>query len=349
MAANVEIPDLAASEERRTQFGNRFLVDSSKVFEHNAWDNIEWDKEQEEAAIKIVEQNTSIKLPTDIQEKYNCEPNQYWNSFYMQHNNRFFKDRHWLFTEFPELLVPSATNSCDHPNDRNNINKDQLNVHKTPTEIVEYPGYKATKRILEVGCGVGNTVFPILETNNDPELFVYCCDFSDVAINLVKEHVDYQHGRCHGFVCDVTEDQDFPFPFESLDVILLIFVLSAIHPDKFQETIQRLIKYLKPGGRILFRDYGRYDMAQLRFKKGKCLAENFYVRGDGTRCYFFTEEEVKTLFTQEGLVEEQSYVDRRLQVNRGRQLKMYRIWLQGKFRKPKKSTEEFENSATKEF
>ncbi|PNJ00743.1 METTL2B isoform 6, partial [Pan troglodytes] len=44
----------------------------------------------------------------------------------------------------------------------------------------------ATYRILEVGCGVGNTVFPILQTNNDPGLFVYCCDFSSTAIELVQ-------------------------------------------------------------------------------------------------------------------------------------------------------------------
>ncbi|KAJ1899873.1 hypothetical protein LPJ81_004058, partial [Coemansia sp. IMI 209127] len=120
---------------------------------------------------------------------------------------------------------------------------------------------------------------------------------------------------------------------ESVDILLMIFVFSALHPDQWSQAVDNAYKLVKPGGVILFRDYGRNDLAQLRFKKSRLLAENFYIRGDGTRVYFFTNEELATLFGKRFVVE-QNAIDRRLIVNRKRELKMYRVWLQAKFRKP---------------
>ncbi len=50
------------------------------------------------------------------------------------------------------------------------------------------------------------------------------------------------------------------------------------------------LKVLKPGGLLLFRDYGLYDMTQLRFisKRDRRVGENYYQRADGTRAFFFS-------------------------------------------------------------
>ncbi|KAG0246928.1 S-adenosyl-L-methionine-dependent methyltransferase [Mortierella sp. GBAus27b] len=284
-------------------FGGRLLVDESAVFEHNAWDHATWGEEQEQHAKDQIERQRKDPVPNELVETYHAEAAENWNKFYTKNENKFFKDRHWLRIEFPELF-----------------------------QMIEADA--GEKNVMEIGCGAGNTMFPLLIESKNPNLFVYACDFSSTAVEVVKSNPEYDPNRGKAFVWDLAGD-DLPPEVEpeSMDVLVLIFVLSALHPDRWDQAMSNLYKLLKPGGLIVFRDYGRYDMAQLRFKKKRLLSDNFYVRGDGTRVYFFDSDEIVRLFGPKFTIE-QNAVDRRLIVNRLRKVKMYRVWLQGKFRKP---------------
>lgn len=160
---------------------------------------MEWNEEQEQEALKKVQQNSVIKFSDSEIEKYDKEANKFWDSFYDIHDNKFFKDRHWLFTEFPELA--------------NTDNKELT--------------------IFELGCGVGNTIFPILQYSTNEQLKVYGCDFSDKAVQILSESETFDVKRCNVFVLDISEDQwSIPFSENSIDIIVIIFVLSAVHPEK---------------------------------------------------------------------------------------------------------------------
>lgn len=50
-----------------------------------------------------------------------------------------------------------------------------------------FGGGKAGPRtVVEIGCGAGNTVFPLLSTNENPELRVHAYDYSPRAVQLVQ-------------------------------------------------------------------------------------------------------------------------------------------------------------------
>ena len=174
----------------------------------------------------------------------------------------------------------------------------------------------------------------------DSALQVFACDYSDVAIDLLKKNPTYSQfeKQITAFVCDISDSDLVRKKFEesgitegSLDLLTLVFVLSAIRPEKHQETAATLSSYVKPGGTLLFRDYCQMDMAQLRFKAGQCLDSNLYLRKDGTTSYFFKISEVENLFPESIFEKKFLFEDRRLIVNRKRKLQMFRSWIQGRF------------------
>lgn len=161
----------------------------------------------------------------------------------------------------------------------------------------------------------------------------------------MRKHEEYISEQIQADVWDVAA-QELPPDLEegSVDVAILIFIFSALSPKEWARAVHNVHRLLKPGGSVLFRDYGRGDLAQVRFRKGRYLEENFYIRGDGTRVYFFDRDELADIWSsktteadgQAGAPKfsiDRLGVDRRLLVNRAEQKKMYRCWLQGRFTK----------------
>ncbi|KAG1863566.1 S-adenosyl-L-methionine-dependent methyltransferase [Suillus subalutaceus] len=388
-AKPVRIPKLSSSvhdiNAEKPPFGSRFLTQDSDVWTQNAWDHVPPPEDQTETITASLARQRLAPVPDDDKKNYNAKPAKYWDNFYKTNADNFFRNRKWLHLEFPELLTAAEPDAGDIT-------------------------------ICEIGCGAGNAAFPLLTANQNPNLIIRAYDYSSHAVKLVQTNALYSSppiGKIEAAVWDLSSLDTLPPGVEpgTVDITILVFVLSALHPDEWGKAIANIHKMLKPGGLVLFRDYGRHDLTQLRFKSGRLLEDNFYIRGDKTRVYFFELDELALIFTgsraspaqktstmteivdededneptslpapsqtaspashtpadtpnlgfddtlslpssgpssdvHHNLLRPLSYcpphplftieqlgVDRRLLVNRKRQLKMYRIWMQGKFRK----------------
>lgn len=55
-----------------------------------------------------------IFLNTFLPGTFDTDACEYWDRFYKMHQDKFFKDRKWLFLEFPELLPSGAKSRVMH-------------------------------------------------------------------------------------------------------------------------------------------------------------------------------------------------------------------------------------------
>lgn len=236
------------------------------------------------------------KIPPFWQEKYRKDAPKSWNRFYSRNENRFYKDRHWIREEFPEIF---------------SIKDGSL---------------------LEVGCGVGNFCLPLRQESENLSA-IYACDFSPKAIEILKGDSRYQREDISAFVADINQEIT-SIKEGSLDIITMIFVLSAIPPENFKLVIGNLVKLLKPGGLILLRDYARKDAAQLRFSEDRRLADDLFVRQDGTLAFYFDVDELSSIFKDDcNFVVKECKLVHSVTENIKKDLKVQRRFVQGKFMK----------------
>lgn len=239
--------------------------------------------------------------------KYSQEAAKYWEKFYKRNRANFFKDRHWT-TDGDSDGFESLARAAD---------------------AAKRDG-KGVVVLVEAGCGAANCAFPLLDEHE--ALFVYMFDFAPAAIQLVRESGRYDENRAKAFVWDFSRHEKPNVHIGDTALFAtLVFVLSAVPPERQENAVRALAKLLKPGGRILFRDYAEGDMAQARFAKSSTIADNYFVRQDGTLSYFFNERRLHQLMCAAGLFRVYCKRVLRTNVNRKRQIVMNRVFLQAEY------------------
>lgn len=187
-------------------------------------------------------------------------------------------------------------------------------------------------RFLDIGCGVGNSFYPLLEKKET--LVVNGFDISKKAIEMAKTHKLYNKNKIELCALDIVKEE-IPEEYKKADYSILMFVLSAIMPNEHKNVIKKIYDSMNDKGILYFRDYARYDMAQLRFsmrKKNK-IDENLYMRHDKTLAFYFDKEEIEKLFESVGFKIVSSKLICRMIENRKDNKKMHRLWLQIKLQK----------------
>lgn len=308
-------PKLASDVEKI--LGLRPLVDQSMdtVLQHNSWDNATWGTGDKRGVLDIISRQRDNCMSVDQAAYLLQRKHVQWDQFYTRHKNKFFKDRRWLCHE----VIPTI--------EELKYRSDIMNNNYI--------------RILEVGCGVGNSIYPLL--SNMPDTHFSAFDFSAAAISVLRSDVRHDPNRVHSFVFDATSsDPNFDthhtsaltdhVPEGSIDIALMMFVLSAIEPKHHSQVLSNIMPVLKTGGVVIFRDYALYDQSQLQFKDGRCILDRLYARGDGTLVHYFDEEYIARMCNAvPGLLVEENKTINSILVNRKKVVKMVRCWSQGKF------------------
>ena len=106
----------------------------------------------------------------------------------------------------------------------------------------------AGMRILDVGCGRGETMRQLLEYGANPELMT--------GIDLLEENISDARRLAPHIQVTCGSACKLPFPDRHFDLVILLMLFTSILDDKVKSLIAaEIARVLIPGGRILWYDF----------------------------------------------------------------------------------------------
>ncbi|GAV66780.1 Methyltransf_23 domain-containing protein [Cephalotus follicularis] len=277
------------------------------------------------------------------QHQHHQQDSKAWQNFHTRHSSgKFFKERRYLLKEFPELVNCGEGSKVLEVGCGNGSTV--LPILRGNRNVIVYACDCSCEILERAKEFVGASDLASVQQRFHP----FYCDFSAtgfpkwLACDSCRSFVPQKQHGCFSDVDenDRTHSNDLDLLKKSdcclggVDFVTMIFTLSAVSSRRMPSAISECFFVLKPGGLLLFRDYGLYDMSMLRFEPGQRVGSREYMRSDGTRSYFFCLETVRNIVAGAGFVELELYYCCINLVNRRNGKSMRRVWIHGKFQKP---------------
>jgi len=149
------------------------------------------------------------------------------------------------------------------------------------------PRLPRSSRILELGCGDGKTILPLVKNGYS----VTALDISPSAAVLCRDSCA-SPDQARILVADVRKN---PFCNGSFDVINASHVTGHLSLEGRRQLAGEVTRLLAPGGTLYFRDFSVEDF---RFGRGEQTEEGTFMRKNGIITHYFSGDEVRALFSQ---------------------------------------------------
>ncbi|MCK5772633.1 MAG: class I SAM-dependent methyltransferase [Thermoplasmata archaeon] len=149
------------------------------------------------------------------------------------------------------------------------------------------PDLETGARVLEIGCGTGDNTISAVGRG----WRVTAIDLSSKGLDIAEKRLSDRGLKA------VLLERDATLPLCDLglfDCVLLHHVLGAMLDEERRRCVENILEVLSADGVISFLDLSVHDM---RFGKGKVVEDGSFLKEDGILQHFFTEEEVRGLFS----------------------------------------------------
>jgi len=131
-------------------------------------------------------------------------------------------------------------------------------AHENLLSVAEFFKEHNVKQVLDLGCGVGRNLIPLVKLGFD----VSGIDYADEAVKHTRELLREEH-----LSADIVEGNihsTLPYRDNSFDALVSVQVIQHGYEQDVKHTISEIYRVVKPGGEIFITVSGRFSRGKVR-------------------------------------------------------------------------------------